>query len=70
MIVIGDAKSSNTRKLFEICRQECGRTVFIQTVTDLEPMQDGSIHKVGITAGASTPNYIIEEVQNYVRREF
>ena len=70
MIVIGDAKSSNTRKLFEICRQECGRTVFIQTVTDLEPMQDGSIHTVGITAGASTPNYIIEEVQNYVRREF
>ena len=70
MIVIGDKKSSNSRKLYEICSEVCPRTEFIQTVSELKLKQDGSIRKVGITAGASTPNYIIEEVQNYVRREF
>ena len=70
MIVIGDKKSSNSRKLYEICSEVCPRTEFIQTVDELKLKQDGSIRKVGITAGASTPNYIIEEVQNYVRREF
>ncbi|MBR5420157.1 MAG: 4-hydroxy-3-methylbut-2-enyl diphosphate reductase [Lachnospiraceae bacterium] len=70
MIVIGDTKSSNSRKLYEICRKECDRTEFIQTVSGLTLVQDGSIHTVGITAGASTPNYIIEEVQKHVRREF
>ena len=70
MIVIGDKKSSNSRKLYEICSEVCPKTEFIQTVGELKLKQDGSIGTVGITAGASTPNYIIEEVQNYVRREF
>ncbi|MBR6257027.1 MAG: 4-hydroxy-3-methylbut-2-enyl diphosphate reductase [Lachnospiraceae bacterium] len=70
MIVIGDKKSSNSRKLYEICSEVCPKTEFIQTVDELKLIQDGSIATVGITAGASTPNYIIEEVQNYVRREF
>ena len=70
MIVIGDAKSSNSRKLYEICREECAKTDFIQTLSELKLEQDGSINTVGITAGASTPNYIIEEVQNYVRANF
>ncbi len=70
MIVIGDKKSSNSRKLYEICSEVCPKTEFIQTVSELTLKQDGSIATVGITAGASTPNYIIEEVQNYVRREF
>ncbi len=70
MIVIGGAHSSNTGKLFEICSNECARTCFIQTLADLNPeILEGS-HLVGITAGASTPNNIIEEVQNYVRNEF
>ena len=70
MIVIGDKKSANSRKLYEICSEVCPKTEFIQTVNELGLKQDGSIGTVGITAGASTPNYIIEEVQNYVRREF
>ena len=67
MIVIGDKHSSNTQKLFEICRRACNNTYYIQTLDDLDLNQLGSVETVGITAGASTPNNIIEEVQNNVR---
>lgn len=70
MIVIGGAGSSNSRKLKEICEEECGNTHFIQTLDDLDIKDIETVELVGITAGASTPNYIIEEVQNYVRNEF
>ena len=70
MIVIGGAHSSNTRKLYEICRKECENTYFIQTLYDLQLDFPNSVLRVGITAGASTPNNIIEEVQNYVRINF
>ena len=67
MIVIGDKHSSNTQKLFEICGNACKDTYYIQTLDDLDMNQLGSVETVGITAGASTPNNIIEEVQNNVR---
>ena len=67
MIVIGDKHSSNTQKLFEICRGACADTYYIQTLDDLNMNQLRSVETVGITAGASTPNNIIEEVQNNVR---
>ena len=67
MIVIGDKHSSNTQKLFEICKKACENTYYIQTLDDLNMNQLGSVETVGITAGASTPNNIIEEVQNNVR---
>ena len=72
MIVIGGKHSSNTRKLYEICARECEHTYFIQTLADLklEELPNKSVGLVGITAGASTPNNIIEEVQNYVRINF
>ena len=70
MIVIGGKSSSNTQKLFEICKNECANTYYIQTIDDLDPAVLRSIDNVGITAGASTPNKIIEEVQNNVRNEF
>ncbi|MBQ5676635.1 MAG: 4-hydroxy-3-methylbut-2-enyl diphosphate reductase, partial [Lachnospiraceae bacterium] len=70
MIVIGGKHSSNTRKLYEICKKECERTYFIQTLNDLDFQSSSNIQKVGITAGASTPNNLIEEVQNYVRINF
>lgn len=63
MIVIGGRTSSNTQKLFEICKKECNNTYYIQTVKDLDFKSFESIDNVGITAGASTPNKIIEEVQ-------
>ena len=70
MIVIGGRHSSNTRKLYEICSEECAYTYFIQTLDDLHLELPKSVRLVGITAGASTPNNIIEEVQNYVRINF
>ena len=70
MIVIGDKKSSNTSKLVEICQEECKNTVFIQTLEDLDYDALLSVDSVGITAGASTPKHIIEEVQNIVRSKF
>ena len=70
MIVIGDKHSSNTQKLFEICAKACKDTYYIQTLDDLDMNQLRSVETVGITAGASTPNIIIEEVQNYVRINF
>ena len=70
MIVIGGKTSSNTQKLFEICKKECENTCYIQTLEDLDFSKLWSINSVGITAGASTPNKIIEEVQKNVRNEF
>lgn len=69
MLVIGGKHSSNTQKLYEICRKECENTYFIQTLDDLDLKQLQSFRSVGITAGASTPNNIIKEVQSYVRNE-
>ena len=63
MIVIGDKHSSNTQKLFEISKKACDNTYYIQTLGDLDLNQLRSVETVGITAGASTPNNIIEEVQ-------
>ena len=69
MIVIGDSSSSNTRKLYEICKTECQKTFYIQTLSGLELEKLESSDCIGITAGASTPNNIIEEVYTNVRRK-
>lgn len=71
MIVIGGRNSSNTAKLFGICDSLCEATYFIQCLDDLKKVTiKDSVRCVGITAGASTPKNIIEEVLNYVRTEF
>lgn len=70
MIVIGGSHSSNTQKLFEICKKECENTYYIQTLEDLNGECLEGMKSVGITAGASTPNNIIEEVQKHVRIKF
>ena len=70
MIVIGGKHSSNTQKLYEICQKECNKTYYIQTLDDLNPECISSACNVGITAGASTPNNIIEEVHTNVRIKF
>ena len=61
MIVIGGHESSNTKKLFELCSSEC-RTVWIESITDLQTDFPDNAKCVGITAGASTPDGIITEV--------
>ncbi|MBR4768032.1 MAG: 4-hydroxy-3-methylbut-2-enyl diphosphate reductase [Lachnospiraceae bacterium] len=67
MLVIGSESSSNSRKLYDICDEICDHTYFIQTVADVKPEWFQDVNSVGITAGASTPKKIIEEVQNDVR---
>ena len=70
MLVVGGRHSSNTQKLFEICKKECGNTYYIQTPVDLDSDMFQCSSYVGITAGASTPKKIIEEVQEHVRIKF
>lgn len=69
MIVIGGKHSSNTQKLYDICKNECRHTYYIQTLVDLQPKGFPNVRSVGITAGASTPKNIIEEVHSYVRNQ-
>lgn len=62
MIVIGGKKSSNTQKLYEICVENCRNTIYIEKMNELSlDLIDGK-SIVGITAGASTPTWIIDEV--------
>ena len=70
MIVIGGKHSSNTAKLYDICSKECSATYFIESLDDLNETIDQSVRCFGITAGASTPKTIIQEVLKYVRDEF
>jgi len=67
MIVIGGRNSSNTRKLYEICSSQCKDTYYIETIEDLVLNVFTVNDIIGITAGASTPKNIIEEVISNVR---
>ncbi len=62
MIVIGDKKSSNTKKLYDLCKERCNNTQLIENADELLFPKTGDIKNVGITAGASTPDGIILEV--------
>ena len=63
MVVIGGRHSSNTQKLVKVCEQYCP-TISIETVKELSPELFINIQNVGVTAGASTPAFIIQEVLN------
>jgi len=62
MLVIGSKDSSNTNKLYDICKSYCPETYKIETSGDIPPVDIKKIKKVGITAGASTPEWVIKEV--------
>ncbi len=62
VIVIGGRHSSNTNKLYDICKKSCGRTFLIETAAELEHISFREDDNIGITAGASTPASIIKEV--------
>ena len=63
MIVVGGRHSSNSHKLFEVCKEYCERTFFVETAKELSPQMYSDALHVGIVAGASTPAGIIKEVQ-------
>ena len=69
MIVIGDRKSSNTKRLREICSEVCPNTCLIDSGADLPAADYIGKSSVGITAGASTPQWIIKEVYNIMSDE-
>ena len=62
MIVIGGRHSSNTEKLYKLSKSVCQRTYAVETSDELSPEEFFGLEKVGITAGASTPDGIILEV--------
>ena len=64
MVVVGDAKSSNTGRLAMICREHCGRVALVDNASELDAGFFRGAHSIGITAGASTPAWIIKEVNN------
>lgn len=69
MIIIGGKNSSNTKKLFDISEETCKKTYLVEDVNELE--DDFSLYeKIGIMAGASTPNESIEEVVSYLKKGY
>ena len=62
MVVVGDPKSSNTGRLAMICREHCSRVFLVDHAGELKPEDFCGVADVGITAGASTPAWIIKEV--------
>ncbi|MDY3207744.1 bifunctional 4-hydroxy-3-methylbut-2-enyl diphosphate reductase/30S ribosomal protein S1 [Clostridium baratii] len=71
MIVIGGKNSSNTTKLYEIAKHNCENTIHIENSNELpkEYINNKNLKKIGITAGASTPDWIIREVINIMQDE-
>lgn len=69
MLVIGDANSSNTRKLVEIAKMYCATVYRIDGARKLDPEWFRGVESIGITAGASTPAWIIKEVVNQMSEE-
>ena len=62
MVVVGDLTSSNTGRLAMICREHCGKVYLVDNASELKPEDFQGVTDVGITAGASTPAWIIKEV--------
>ena len=69
MIVIGDRKSSNTKRLAELCSNNCAQVIWIECAQELDPAVFRHCRSVGITAGASTPAWIIKEVYDKMSDE-
>jgi 4-hydroxy-3-methylbut-2-enyl diphosphate reductase len=70
MLVLGSPKSSNTQKLFGICRQSCAKSYLVDSVAALKSIEFSPTDYVGIVTGASTPGGLIEEVKVYMGQQF
>ncbi len=69
VVIIGDRKSANTGKLAEICAQSCPHLFRIESTAELDLSQLRRLDRVGVTAGASTPRWIIKEVYDMMDEE-
>jgi (E)-4-hydroxy-3-methyl-but-2-enyl pyrophosphate reductase len=65
--VIGGRHSSNSVKLLAVCQEQCARSFLIETADEINPDDLAGINRVGVTAGASTPNWLIEQVVERLR---
>ncbi len=70
MVVIGDPASSNSKKLYEICKNKCPQSLFIEGISDLDLKLVKKYNKIGVAAGASVPERIIKEVIANMSEEF
>ena len=67
MIIIGGKNSSNTKKLYEVAKEECKNTYLIESYNELEKEEIVRYNKIGIMAGASTPQNVIDDVIKYIK---
>lgn len=67
MVVVGGRKSANTRHLKEVCEEQGARAYHIEGPAELEASWFGGVSRIGLTAGASTPDYSIDEVEARIR---
>jgi 4-hydroxy-3-methylbut-2-enyl diphosphate reductase len=67
VIVVGGENSNNTRELVHTCRRHCSHVHHIQTESDLRPEWFLAAGTVGITAGTSTPDVVIDRVDQHIR---
>lgn len=70
MVVIGDKASSNTKKLYEIASKYCKNTFFVENMSDLSLKELKKYNRIGVAAGASTPDYAIKEVTSSMSEKF
>lgn len=68
MLVIGGLHSSNTRKLLEVCKKNCKKAYHIETLEEIEMINFDNCDKIGVTAGASTPDWIINKILNALQK--
>src|SRR5215204_6996549 len=65
--IIGGRHSSNSLKLLSVCKEQCERSFLIETPEEINPADLAGAERVGVTAGASTPNWLIEQVVTRLR---
>ena len=68
IFVLGGKESSNTKKLFEICKKECKYTFFVEKILDLSKIKLTDFNNIGIISGTSTPDFFIKEVIEYFKK--
>jgi 4-hydroxy-3-methylbut-2-enyl diphosphate reductase len=64
--IIGGRHSSNSRKLLAVCEEQCRKSFLIETEDEIDPHDLEGVEKVGLTAGASTPNWLIENIVKHL----